>query len=53
MGKLRPAQVTEFGTSPTAFNSGSWDPPTILNHFYDAIFLKLCSILGIVWRHVV
>lgn len=29
MGKLRLAQVTEFGTSPTAFNSGFWDVSTI------------------------
>lgn len=29
MEKLRLAQVTEFGTSPTAFNSGSWDAPAI------------------------
>lgn len=50
MGKLRLAQVTEFGTSPTAFNSGSWVPPTIMNYFFEAIFLKFCSILGIFWR---
>lgn len=29
MGKLRLVQVTEFGKSPTAFNSGSWNAPAI------------------------
>lgn len=29
LGKLRLAQVTEFGASPTAFNSCSWDVPAI------------------------
>lgn len=29
MGKLRLAQVTEFGGFPTAFSSGSWNAPAI------------------------